>query len=90
MPKISKQSIHENFDKKFEGYWRGHAIPDEIKFSYDTQITNLLGEILPKEYSEEINLPQDMKWGTQRVVDMRVGMNEVIQKIKQKIKEAGY
>lgn len=40
----------EVFDKKFDGYWRGQAIPDEIKFF----ISSLLQDFA-KEVSEEID-----------------------------------
>ncbi len=30
--KQTKNEWEEIFDKQFEGYWRGQAVPDEIKF----------------------------------------------------------
>ena len=35
----NEQAIKE-FDKKFEGYWRGQAIPDELKFFIRQKIQN--------------------------------------------------
>lgn len=36
----------EEFDKKFEGYWRGEAIPDEIKFFLKKAIRESVEEAL--------------------------------------------
>lgn len=34
--------IGERFDEKFVGYWRGEAIPDELKFHITTELHSIL------------------------------------------------
>jgi hypothetical protein len=37
--------MEEKFNEKFNGYWRGLSIPDEIKFFITSQNTELLKKI---------------------------------------------
>ena len=42
------EKIMKSFDEKFEGYWRGQAIPDEIKFF----LSQALNQVRQEAYEE--------------------------------------
>jgi len=42
------ESVKEEFKKKFEGYWRGEAISDEILFFFTAKLQDILS-CIPEE-----------------------------------------
>lgn len=51
-----KQNIREQFKKRFDGYWRGEAISDEIIFWWIDKLNTTLKEIENGSENVELNL----------------------------------
>lgn len=54
---------------------------EDIKSFYRKHLIDLGRELVGEEASLDFSLPEDMRFGTQRVIDMRVGMNQKRQEI---------
>lgn len=58
---MTTEAWEKEFDEKFEGYWRGHAIPDEIKF--------FISSLLRAQREEAIEAVE--KWAKGREIPLR-------------------
>ncbi len=54
MPPFKESQLREEFKKRFDGYWRGEAIPDEICFWWLSKMSSsqeaLIGKIESMKY----------------------------------------
>ena len=57
-----KESWEEEFDRKFEGYWRGQAFPDEIKFFIRSLFRQKAAEIEEMKRRIQSNYSNSWKW----------------------------
>lgn len=72
--KDQKVDIWESkFDKKFNGYWRGNSIPDEIKFFIKT---NFIAKSEMREKIEKMKRKEGGEWEVG--VDDGMGFDEAI------------
>lgn len=79
--------IDKLFDKRFEGYWRGRGVPDELKSFIHQQVKELLEGLKMEGYKL---FPEEGRNQTQIQTekDLVSGYNQCVKELNSKIAEA--
>jgi len=80
-----EERFRKDFDRLLAECVFGDGDDTKLKKLHTDYINSLLDELLSEvgeDDEREVDLPDDMKWGTQRVSDLKFGRNEERQRVR--------